>query len=142
MRSREQLPPTGPDPAWRSPKPCISTPHQISFSFHWLPFTPADLICSPVGEKIASLEGGVLKFSFYGRDRGIILNLGWCLFTLPFHPVGFKLGAGTEHSTAPLRSEILQTMVTGEEVGQLKIMIGRPSSQMAYLFSSWRGFFK
>jgi hypothetical protein len=39
----------------------------------------------------------------------------------------------------PLRSEILRTMVTGE-VGQPKNTIGKPESQMAYLFSSWRVF--
>lgn len=42
----------------------------------------------------------------------------------------------------PLDVRFLQTMVIDEEVGQLENMIGRPSSQMAYLFSSWRGFFK
>lgn len=56
-----QLQQTCPDPACKagvsSPKPnapCVLTSDPVSDSFHWLPVSPAHLICSPVGEKIAS----------------------------------------------------------------------------------------
>lgn len=64
-----------------------------------------------------------IEVLFYRRQREGGHFKSRLVATLPFYLDGIELCAGT---VPPLRSDILQTMVTGKEVGQLKNMIGRP----------------